>query len=512
MAQESTGVIAPTKQMTAAEMQQWIQDHETALKNYASALDPLKKLRDVTKASTKRVNSLTKDIIVSYLQNPVANEANIRQAAWYIFYRSIIFQRLVIYYSTLLNFDARELIPKYNYLKPESDEVILKSWYDTASMLGKWNIKNEFLKATITCMIQDVSYNCAYYDETGLYLLPLPADYCKIYAQYPDGSFAFMVDMAYFRGTNNWLIEAWGEPFKSMYKQYEKEGNTGRWQMMPDEYAACWKYRNADFEVVLPPFAGLLGDLINLNDIADIQNVADSMEIYRLVYLKLQTLTGAKMPDEFSISPGVALEYLQRMIDEELLPDYTSVAAVPTNDDLGVIDFSNSDHTNEVNKVLKTTKAVLNSSGGAQILNSAEISGTTAFHASLHADENFIIPFLLPQFSGWLNRIIGNVVTNPCKIHFFEVGRLTRDEYSEELLKKAQYSLPAKLSVMSLNGLDPLDVMALNHLEENVLKLSEKFINPLNSSYTSSGGRPSLRDDEISEDGESSRDKSDKKN
>lgn len=281
---------------------------------------------------------------------------------------------------------------------------------------------------------------------------------------------------------------------------------------MPDEYAACWKYRNSDYDVVLPPFAGLLGDLINLNDIADIQNVADSMEIYRLVYLKLQTITGAKMPDEFSISPGVALEYLQRMIDEELLPDYTSVAAVPTNDDLGVIDFSNSDHANEVNKVLKTTKAVLNSSGGAQILNSAEISGSTAFHASLHSDENFIIPFLLPQFSGWINRIIGYVVKNPCKIHFFEVGRLTRDEYSEELLKKAQYSLPTKLAVMSLNGVDPLETLALNHLEENVLKLGEKFINPLNSSYTSTGGRPTLGDDEISEAGESSRDKSDRNN
>ena len=509
MAQENTGVTAPHT-MTAAEMSQWIKDHEKALKNYEAALDPLKQLRDVTKSTTKKVNSLTKDTVVTYLQNPISNESSIRQAAWYTYYRSIIFQRLIIYYSTLLNFDARELIPKYNYINPESDDVILKSWYDTASMLSNWNIKNEFLKATVTCMIQDVSYNCAYYDDTGLYLLPLPADYCRIYAQYPDGSFAFMMDMSYFRATNNWLIEAWGEPFKSMYAAYEREGNAGRWQVMPDEYAACWKYRNSDLEVVLPPFAGLLGDLINLNDIADIQNVADSMEIYRLVYLKLQTITGAKSPDEFSISPGVALEYLKRMIDEELLPDYTSVAAIPTNDDLGVIDFSNSDHANEVNKVLKTTKAVLNSSGGAQILNSADISGTTAFHASLHADENFIIPFLLPQFSGWINRIIGNVVKNPCKIHFFEVGRLTRDEYSEELLKKAQYSLPTKLAVLSLNGIDPLDTLSLNHLEDDILKLGDKFSRPLNSSYTSTGGRPVSSDSDLTDDGESSRDKSDR--
>jgi hypothetical protein len=163
-----------------------------------------------------------------------------------------------------------------------------------------------------------------------------------------------------------------------------------------------------------------------------------------------------------------------------------------------------------VNKVLKTTKAVLNSSGGAQILNSADISGTTAFHASLHADENFIIPFLLPQFSGLINRIIGNVVKNPCKIHFFEVGRLTRDEYSEELLKKAQYSLPTKLAVLSLNGIDPLDTLSLNHLEDDILKLGDKFSRPLNSSYTSTGGRPVSSDSDLTDDGESSRDKSDR--
>ena len=113
------------------------------------------------------------------------------------------------------------------------------------------------------------------------------------------------------------------------------------------------------------------------------------------------------------------------------------------------------------------------------------------------------------DFHGIRYRIIENVVTNPCKIHFFEVGRLTRDEYVEELLKKAQYSLPTKLAVLSLNGIDPLDTISLNHLEEDILKLGDKFITPLNSSYTSTGGRPTSSDEIITDDGEASREKSD---
>jgi hypothetical protein len=511
MAQEPLGANAP--QMTAAEMQQWIQDHDRALKNYASALDPLKQLRDVTKSASKTVRSLTKEDIVSYLQNPLSYENRIREASWYLYYRSQIYRRLVLYFSTLFFLDARSIIPRYDLVKPDSDDKILKSYNDTLKMLSNWNIDNEFLKTNITCFIQDVSYNCAYYDETGLYLLPLPGDYCRIYGQYPTGDFSFAVDMSYFRGTNNWLIEAWGEPFRTMWRNYERDGNTARWQVMPDEYAACFKYANHDHDVILPPFSGILGDLINLNDIADVQNVADKAEIYKLIYVKLKTLTGAKMADEWSVDPSIVVEYFQRLISDAL-PDYMSAAIVPGNDDLGVIDFSSNDKTAETNKVLKATKSVLNTSGGAQILNSAEISGTTAFTAAIKSDTEFAIGTLLPQIEGWFNRIIPNVVTSPSQIKFIHVGRLTRDDCRRELLEDAQYSLPTKLAVMSLSGIDPLQTLSLNHLEENILKLGKRFNDPLKSSYTSSnsdGGRPVSSDSDLTDDGEASRDKSDNK-
>lgn len=501
---------ASPKQMTAAEMQQWIESHERQLKNYELATDPLRRLRDVAKGSSRRIDSLRKDSVITYLQNPTANEANLRNVSWYLFYRNMIYQRLITYYSSLFCLEARSIIPPYNLVNPINDDVILKSYNDTIQMLSKWNINNEFLKVITTCFLQDVSYNVAYYDSTGLYLLPIPAEYCRIYAQYPTGDYAFAIDMNYFRGTNNWLVEAWGEPFITMYKQYISEGNTGRWQVVPNEYAACFKYHNEDWETIMPVFAGLFSDLINLNDISDIAAVADKLDIYKLLIVKLETITGAKMPDEWKVNPEIVIEYFNRMI-EEALPDYVSAAISPA--DVDVIDFSNLDKANETNKVLKTTKSVLNSSGGAQILNSADITGTTAFHASLHADENFAMSSLLPQINGWFNRIMGYAVSNPSKVKFYFVGRFTRDEFRKELLENAQYSLPTKLAVMSLSGIDELDTLSLNHLEENILGLSEKFISPLKSSHTSSGsdevGRPSSDDTELTDDGEASRDKTD---
>lgn len=511
MAQDKSGALAP-KQMTAAQMQQWIQDHEQELRNYNLAMDPIRRMKDVTKPSTRRINALSKDVIIEYLQKPESYEAKLRSASWYIFFRNQVYQRLIIYFSTLFCLEARSVIPPYDLIKPDSDDKILKSFNDTVKMLGAWNINNEFFKVIVTCMLQDVSYNCAYYDDSGLFLLPLPADYCKIYGQYPSGDQAVVVDMSFFRGTNNWLIEEWGEPFISMWRAYELDKSAGRWQILPQKYSACFKFRNYD-ETIMPPFCGILSDLINLNDIADNQAIADSLDIFKLVYLKLQTITGAKLPDEWSVNPEIAVEYFQRLINEAL-PDYVSAAIVPTNDDLGVVDFSSIDKTNESTKVQKATKTLLNTSGGAQILNSAEISGSTAFQAAIKADTEFAISSLLPQIEGWFNRIIRNVVSNPSFIKFYHVGRLTREEFRKELLENAQYSLPSKLAIMSLDGLDALHVMSLNHLEEEVLHLGEKFNDPLKSSYTASSsddvGRPTLGDDEITSDGEASRDKADR--
>ena len=511
MAQEAFGANAP--QMTAAEMSQWIQDHEKALKNFDAANNALKKLRDLTKTSTKRVNSLSKDRVIEFLQNPTANEGNLRNTSWYLMYRNMLYRRLIVYYSSLFYLDARSVIPPYDLIKPMSDEQMLKSYNDTLKMITKWNINGEFLKTNATCLIQDVSYNVAYYDETGLYLLPMPADYCRIYAQYSTGDFAYAINMSYFNGTNKWLVEAWGEPFVSMFREYEKNKSANVWQPVPDKYCCCFKYHMEDWQAIIPPFAGLFSDLINLGDIADNQAIADALDIYKLVYAKMKTISGAKMPDEFEVDPETLIAYGNRLIDEAL-PDYVTFGIIPGSDDLGVVDFSNIDRSAETTKVQKATKTVLNTSGAAQILNSADITGTTAFTAATRADELFAAHSLLPQINGWFNRILPFAVSNPSKIKFFDTGRFSKDSFRKELLENAQYSLPTKLAIMTMSGFDELDSLSLNHLEDNILKLGERFSSPLKSSHTSTGndegGRPVSDDGDLTDDGEASRDKSDR--
>lgn len=125
-----------------------------------------------------------------------------------------------MYFASLFCLEARTVIPAYDVLGNNNDSAILKSYSDTLNMLKNWNIANEFHKVYMTCLTQDVSYNIAYYDETGLYFLPIPPDYCRIAWQYPTGDFGFAINMRYFEGKYNFLIDAWGEPFTTMWRNY----------------------------------------------------------------------------------------------------------------------------------------------------------------------------------------------------------------------------------------------------------------------------------------------------
>lgn len=504
MATTKTGADAPK---TAAEMREWFETNKSKLQLYDAAMDPLKQLRDITKTATRSINSLDKETIVGYLKNPATNEANLRNASWYLLSRSQIYQRIIDYYAKITDLSARIVIPNYNMVEDNDDNAILKSWEDTLNMLEPWNIENEFFKIIVTCLVQDVFYGVAYLDD-GMFILPLPAEYCRIWGMRPSGDLVFAFNMRYFTSRQDYL-EWWGEPFQTMWNQFQSTGD--QWQIVPDEYSCAFKWNAYSWDTIIPPLSGIFGSLIDLLDISDVTAAATKQEVYKLIYVKLKTLSNANSANQWEIAPDIVLQYLNRAINDGAFNDYSTVTAIPTNDDLGVIDFSSTNKTAERNKVLDANKNVLNSSGGAQILNSSEISGATAYKYAIMADTEYALS-LLDAIEGWFNRIAKIRLSNPSKIHFFRVGKYTKEDLRKQLLEDAQYSLPAKLSVMALDsGMNQKDLLSMNHLENDILKLGDKFNQPLASSYTSTGsdtgGAPTKDVSDLGDEGAETRDK-----
>ena len=501
------------KNPTVSEMRSWYENNKKIIENYEAASDAIKQLRDITKTTTKNISTFNKDTLRTYLQNIGSNEKNIRNLSWYQYYRSQTYARIVNMYANMFCLDARSVIPEYDLVKGADTQKTLKSYQETLDILNNLHLQQEFYNVFLTCFIQDIFYGLVFYDETGVFIFQIPADYAKISGKYMTGDFAYAIDMSYFKSRQE-LLEYMPDPLQTMYNEYTSTNQ--KWVQVPDEYCICMKFRSEDYESVIPPFIPIFNAIINLSDLEDIQAIANEQQIYKMIWLELETINGSDSPDDWKVDPDIVIKYFNRML-EEALPEYATGAIIPGK--LNTISFNETDPASDTNKVEKATETVLNTAGGAEVLNGATINNTTAFKAAITANTEYAISSLLPQCQSWVNRFLSYQLSNPSKVKFFPISVYTREDYKKSLLEAAQYGLPTKLAYNSINGFSEKDTLALNFLEEEVLKLHDLMKYPLSSSFTSNttstdptgeNGAPRQDDTELTDDAEKSREKRDR--
>lgn len=492
-----------TNKLTVAEMREKYEQYEKHIERFKDAEDAVKRYRDISKNSSYNISTFDKEKLRGYLRNISNSEKELRNLSWYLYYRSHVYMRIVNFFANMFALDCRSIIPNYDLTKGGDANKILKSYQDTIDFVDSLRLQQEFYNIYLTCFIQDVYYGVIFHDDTGTFILPIPADYCKIAGKYMTGDFAYYIDCSYFKSHLE-LLEWYPEPLKKMYDEYEKTKQ--KYQLVPQEYSICLKFRSEEYQTVIPPFAALFNPLINLSDLEDIQAIAAEQEIYKMLWIELETINGSKNPDDWKVDPALVVEYYNKMLNN--IPEYISAAIVPGK--LNEISFPN-DTANDTTKVAKATETVLNTAGGAEVLNGSTINNTYAFKLACIQNTEFAISSLLPQTQSFVNRYLAQNLSNPCKIKFFEISVYTKADLKEDLLASAQNGLPNALAYNTLNGFSEKETLALNFLEQDVLKLSEKLV-PLSTSYTMSGtkgkvgqGRPTVPDDELSDSGDRSR-------
>lgn len=404
--------------------------------------------------------------------------------------------------------NARSVIPLIDISKGGDSKKVMNSFYNTLKVLENMNLALEFFKMYVIAWREDTAYGVALYDDTGLFILPLPTDVCRVVGAYKTGDLSYAVDMSYFTNKQE-MLEWIPEPFNTMYNEYQKDTRNGRWQVMPDEYCVCLKVNIEDTEIPLPPFMSVFNSLIGLSDMEDIQAVADAQQIYKLITATIPTLSGADNPDEWAVDVTTALKYFDKMVAS--LPDY--IGAVLSPIPLDTIAFDN-DQSTDINKIEKATQTLLNSAGGSQILNSSTITSAVAQKAAIICDSKFATASLRPQTEGWLNRFLTYHVSNPAKIRLLDVTPFTREDVKKSMMENLQYGYPNILAINTLNGYTELETLSLNFLEQDCLNLTSKFI-PLQSAHTMSGDKESggqIKDiDDLSDAGVDNIEKRDRK-
>lgn len=475
--------------------------------NFAKAISEMKKLRNVNRNSTSSLNIYSREDIQNYVKSPLSNEANLRNVSWYLYYRSNVYFRLVNWYATMWDLNSRNVVPlsTFNISGNNDNDNILKSYEETLNQLETYNMQDNSYEILLRSYIEDVVFAIFYRDETGSFFYVLDPSECKIDGRYFTKDFSYSVDMSKWRtDARQEIIEFLGEPLQSMYKEYERTGE--KYIHMPDEYCACIKFRSAEIDRVIPPFAGLFQEIAHLLELEDIQAIADEQSIYKLLVLKMKILSGANIANDFEVDPDLMNEYLDIFIDSAL-PDYVTAAMIP-GDGIEAFDFSTTATDKDISRVDEATNTLLSTAGGGAVINTRNINNTAAFNAWLKSETEFAISSLMPQIQGITNRMLTYDVSNPCNVVYFPLSVYTRDDYKKSLLESCQYSFNNKIAYNTLNGISEKSSLAMAHLEENILGLHDIMKYPLSSSYTQSSdsvGSPKKEDDEIEDSTERSR-------
>lgn len=477
------------------------------MKQYAKAVDDILKLVDLTSSTTKTWTVFSKDNLRSYLQNPYAasSQNNLRNLSKFLYTLSFPLRRIINYFASLPDFSAYKVNLDFSLTEDNNEETLLKDYEDACRFVRKMNLEMNIFKLLVIAWREGIAYFQPYQDDDGtMLLMPLDSQYCKVSSVGYNNLLHVAFDFSFFNGQNSFYLEVWDPEYKKKYNAYQKDSSL-RWQEL--DTARAFKIDLSDIDLIISPFASLFEALIDLVDLQALMNVKDSLDIYKLLVMKIPTLN-SKSPDDFALSLTTAMKFYKKALDT--LPEEIGLILSPGMDVDSVSFDKNA--TTDTNAISDAYQNVMEETGVSQIFNSDRLTGSTSVKMSMLADALMATKGIMKQIEAFVNeRIQMEYPNSMAYIKFIEVTTYTKEDRIKTLKDASALGLPVKMEYLTLLGYDPLESMASDWLENKLGLAVDKFIHPLVSSYTQSGdsdtgGAPTKDDGELTDEGESTKD------
>lgn len=482
------------------------------MKQYAKAVDDILKLVDLTSNTTKTWTVFSKDSLRSYLQNPYSSSSqnSLRNLAKFLYTLSFPLRRIINYFASLPDFSAYKVNLDFSLIEENDEETLLQDYEDACRFVRKMNLEINIFKLLVIAWREGIVYFQPYQDDDGtMLLIPLDSQYCKISSVGYNNLLHVAFDFSFFNGQNSFYLDVWDPEYKKKFNAYSKDSSL-RWQEL--DTARAFKIDFSDVDLIISPFASLFEALIDLVDLQSLIAVKDSLDIYKLLVMKIPLLN-SKSPDDLALSLTLAQKFYAKAL--ECLPEEIGLILSPGMD-VGSVSFDKN-ATTDTNAITDSYQNLMEQTGISQIFDSSRLTGASSVKMSMLADALMATKGIMNQVTAFVNeRILMEYPNSKAYIKFIDVTTYTRDDRIAQVEKAANAGMPVKMEYMTLLGYDPLESMASDWLENKLGLAVDKFIHPLISSHTQSsvsdtGGAPTAEESgkNLTDDGEASRDKRD---
>lgn len=483
------------------EKRQQIKQFATELKNVLQLFDP-------EKIPNRTTTTYSRETLRSYLRNPAteSNNQNLRKLSNYLYTISHVYRRMIRFKAHQMNCKVWSAYPIIPMVEENDEESILKEYERVVNIVTNMNMKSQILKMMLQVWKNGVTYGFCYGDPEGegsFYIHPLDPDRCKIScASFDGGVLGFLFDMSFFRG-NEEQLEYYDDIFTTLYNEYGRDNI--KWKQLPIERVFCLKVDMDNLDYSIPPLSGLMEQVISVTDLQAAQDEIDSLANYKMIWGKLDTISGSKNPDDFAVDLDLAVAFMQKI--DGSLPENITTALSPL--DLDVIEFKDND-ASDVNVLSKAYMNLIEANGSI-ILNSNKITNSNSFKLALKAECEDAMS-LTSQLNAWLKFYLKyNHNVETVAVEYSDISPYFMDDEIEKMTKLAGLGLPVKTELAAMVGANPQKSFGMDFLERQLLKLgTERWNNPLVSSNTQSanseGGAPEKSEEDLSDEGLEDRD------
>lgn len=455
-------------------------------------------------------NKFNQETVTRYLEDPIANEQNLRKLSTVLMTLSPQYQQIMNYLSSISKYIGvvKPVAYKCSTAKGKIDkEKLAKDYAKATYHFDKLNIGHEFQRITSVIVREDVFYGYCYESEDSFYISQLDADYCRI-SSITDGCFNFQFNFAYFDANKNVtgldvpLIETYPDEFQTKYKLYLKDRKKYQWQELNDNNTICIKWME-DLKFNYTPYASLFNDLSDLNDYKDMAKAKTEVDNYKFIGMQIPLHDGTGKTNDFAIDIDVAMQFYNMLLNS--LPDGIGAFISPT--DFEDINFGSGNSSTDVSSKVKDAEDGIFSSAGISNINFGKGATSSSGITASNTVDSARLFKLYRQFERWLNRKFKREYNGKFTIKLLDVTVFNIDDVVDRYLKMAQYGEPVKLELSALLGVSPSLERGSTFLENEILNLHEEW-KPLVSSHTQNPNEVTNEKNprELSDDGEKTKD------
>lgn len=445
----------------------------------------------------------SKDDITRYLANPYRYEKQLRDAVIYIYGASSHFRRLIQYFVGLS--DLAYIVEPYKIDPKKANIRITNNNYrKVLNALDSMSIKTQFPAILTVCLREDTWFGTMWVTNDDITFQQLPSDYCAISSK-EGHCLNVTFNFSYFDAHAE-LLDYYPQEFKTKYEQYKKD-RANRWIELDSPTSFAIKCNDDILNYSIPPFAGLLREIYDLEDYRNLKLTKTALENYAMIVTKIPLNDDGT----WGIDLEKAVEFWQNL--SSVLPE--EIGSVLTPMDMEKISFERT-HAGDTQTVTDAEQNMFSAAGvSSQLFNNPKAS-SNALLLSIKADQ-MITYGVVKGIEDAVNRFIqAQPYGKNFHINFLDCSPYNRKEMGDAYLKAASYGFPTISAYCASQGIGQSQLDNMSFLEGEVLGLAEMFKPVQSSSQMSSsdlegkgatdeGGAPTKEVGEVSDSREQNR-------